>query len=413
MQGKAIVVCGPAHSGKSVFFVTLKKQLPREGLHLFRACPDGEGTWSQLSDEHVAQDLRRKGKFTAEFVTWVLESIRNLKKQVPLVLVDVGGIRSPDNVKIFGECDGFVVLCRQDKAEEKETWERFGTELGLELIASFDSSLNGEDRVDESQQVLRGLVTGLIREERDIHSPAAVSLADRIIGKVDFSQTTGKSETMTTINLNLLAEEIGVEVVTREITDRNTGEKKPVKSYNWSAKNLVPACTAAGKFSKEAEVLLNGGAPAFLYSALAHATHPAPTYCADPKLDGGKILLPDLPLDSQGNEVLTWMVEEREGFTFVDFEIPGGIFDEHDLAKIVLPSVCSTKGLVVSGKGPIYIHAAVTRSYCHKVRWTATLVPQMASEADMKLPAMVTTRHHVSAPQVGTYVDCAKEEVIQ
>ena len=406
-----VIVCGPAHSGKSVFFVTLKKELPREGTHLFRACPDGEGTWSQLSDEHVAQELRHKGKFTPEFVAWVVESIRNLKQRIPLVLVDVGGIRSHQNEEIFRECDAFAVLCRKDKAEEKKMWEHFGLELGLRPIASFDSSLEGEDRIDEQEPVLRGLATGLIREDRNIKSPAACALANVLIkksGVLDWTAAnkTEKETRMATINLNVLAEQIGVVSVDREITDRATGQKRIVKSFNWSARDLQPACVAAGKFSTEAEVVLDGGAPAFLYSALAHAVHPSACYTADPKVDGGKVLLPDLPIDGAGNDILNWKVEERDDYTFVDFEIPGGIFDENDLMKVVLPAVCSTKGLVVSGKGPVYIYGAVTRSYCHKVRWTATFAPQMAKEAGMPRPAMVTTRHHKSAPEVGTYVAC-------
>lgn len=207
-----VIVCGPAHSGKSVFFATLKKELPREGTHLLRACPDGEGTWSQLSDEVVAQELRHKGKFTPEFVAWVVESIRNLKQRVPLVLVDVGGIRSRENEEIFRECDAFAVLCRQDKAEEKKRWEHFGLELGLQLISSFDSSLEGEDRIDVQEPVLRGLATGLIREDRAIKSSAARALADVLIEKSGVlgwtaakKQKKGDRE-MATINLNELAE---------------------------------------------------------------------------------------------------------------------------------------------------------------------------------------------------------------
>lgn len=407
-----VIVCGPAHSGKSVFFVALKKELPREGTHLFRACPDGEGTWSQLSDEHVAQELRHKGKFTPEFVAWVVESIRNLKQWIPLVLVDVGCIRSQQNETIFRECDAFAVLCRQDKAEEKEMWERFGLELGLQPVASFDSSLEGEDRIDEEKPVLRGLATGLIREDRAIQSPAARALADVLIeksGVLEWAAANKRQEgerKMATINLNQLAEGIGVLSVDREITDRVTGRKKVVKSFNWSAGDLQPACRAAGEYATEQEVMLDGGAPAFLYSALAHAVHPAPVYTADPKLADGKLFIPDLPLDGQGNELLNWKIEEREEHTFVDFSIPGDIFDESNLARIVLPAVCPTKGLVISGRGPIYLHAAVTRSYCHKVRWTATFAPQMAKEAGMVRPAVVTTRHHKSAPMVGDYVAC-------
>jgi hypothetical protein len=361
-----------------------------------------------LSDVHVAQELRHKGKFTKEFMEWVVDSIRAMKGRVSLVLVDVGGVRSPENEAIFRECDSFVVLCRQDKVEERERWEHFGQELGLEMVASLDSSLEGEDRIDETAPVLRGLVTKLERGT-NVESPAARALADVLIeksGVLGWTAANKKGEKeMATVNLNQLAEKIGVVSVDREITDRASGQKKLVKSFNWSASDLQPACKVVAAYATESEVVLDGGAPAFLYSALVHAVHPASVYTADPKLADGKLFIPDLPLEGAGNDILNWTVEEREDYTFVDFSIPGDIFDEDDLVKIVLPAVCPTKGLVVSGKGPIYIHAAVTRSYCHKVRWTATFAPQMAKEAGMPRPAVVTTRHHKTAP-TANYVAC-------
>lgn len=402
-----IVICGPPHSGKSIFFTALKQYLPREGLHLFRACPDGEGTWSQLADQDVAQDIRRKGKFTPEFVSWVLRSIA--KMDLPIVLVDVGGIRSVENSQILRQCDAFVVLCRVDCPEEKQAWEQFGQSLGLKLLASFDSALEGESEIeDETATVLRGIVTKLERGA-EIKSITVQQLADRIINTADNkSSKNTKEKTMATmINLNDLAAEVKVKQVERQIRNRETGEViKTVKSFNWDAASVARACKAVASLSTESEVLLDGGAPAFLYSALAHAVHPAPTYTADPKVDGGRIALPDLPLDGEGNDVLSWSVEEREDYTFVEFSIPGDIFDETNLDKIILPAVPSTKGLVISGRGPVYIHAALTRSYCHKVRWTATFSPQMAKDAGVERPAVVTTRHRKSAPAVGSYVSC-------
>ena len=41
-----IVFCGPPHSGKSVFIANLIDKLPSDGYTIIRACPDGEGTWS-------------------------------------------------------------------------------------------------------------------------------------------------------------------------------------------------------------------------------------------------------------------------------------------------------------------------------------------------------------------------------
>lgn len=41
-----IIVCGPPHSGKSVFAASLEKLLPADGYETIRVHKDGEGDWS-------------------------------------------------------------------------------------------------------------------------------------------------------------------------------------------------------------------------------------------------------------------------------------------------------------------------------------------------------------------------------
>src|SRR5258708_24305634 len=70
-----IVVAGPPHSGKSVFLGALSDNLPREDYYLFRACPDGEGSWlGRNYDDAEVVKLRRKGKFSEVNVDWYCET---------------------------------------------------------------------------------------------------------------------------------------------------------------------------------------------------------------------------------------------------------------------------------------------------------------------------------------------------
>ena len=41
-----VAILGDPHSGKSVFLGALTTLLPRASFYLFRACLDGEGTWT-------------------------------------------------------------------------------------------------------------------------------------------------------------------------------------------------------------------------------------------------------------------------------------------------------------------------------------------------------------------------------
>ena len=55
----AILIGGPPHSGKSVLTYSLTQTLRQQGIdhYVLRACPDGEGDWSnEAAPERVWQD---------------------------------------------------------------------------------------------------------------------------------------------------------------------------------------------------------------------------------------------------------------------------------------------------------------------------------------------------------------------
>ena len=61
-----IVFCGPPHSGKSVFIANLIDKLPTDAYTIIRACPDGEGNWSNNKKQDETAIVRKKGKFTEQ-----------------------------------------------------------------------------------------------------------------------------------------------------------------------------------------------------------------------------------------------------------------------------------------------------------------------------------------------------------
>ena len=74
-----IVFCGPPHSGKSVFINNLKENLPTDDCTIIRACPDGEGDWSNNKNQDEASRVRRKGKLTKSFIQDSCQAINNQK----------------------------------------------------------------------------------------------------------------------------------------------------------------------------------------------------------------------------------------------------------------------------------------------------------------------------------------------
>ncbi len=59
-----LLIGGPPNAGKSVLFHSLSSALHRQNIrhYALRACPDGEGNWTQESDRTTAGQLRSRIK---------------------------------------------------------------------------------------------------------------------------------------------------------------------------------------------------------------------------------------------------------------------------------------------------------------------------------------------------------------
>lgn len=139
-QGVVVAFVGPPHSGKTVLYNAVQKFLLAWKVRFFqqRACPDGEGNWSQETDPLVVAQIRRKCQFDQRFLTAILPAIENLGKFFPLVLVDCGGRRSAENAEILARCTHFILISRL--AEEIEPWVRFCQDEGVTPAAVLTSS---------------------------------------------------------------------------------------------------------------------------------------------------------------------------------------------------------------------------------------------------------------------------------
>lgn len=141
-KGMVVAVGGPPHSGKSVFLAELYRQLlarRSSGVFLQRACPDGEGMWSAESDPAVVAEIRRKGAFSEEFMSFVLKGIENLGRRFPILLLDLGGRKTAENAEILRRSTHLLVLSSKD--EENEPWSQFAAAEGCQTLAVLASRL--------------------------------------------------------------------------------------------------------------------------------------------------------------------------------------------------------------------------------------------------------------------------------
>lgn len=198
-KGVVVAVGGPPHSGKSVFLAELYRQLLARrpsGVFLQRACPDGEGMWSAESDPVIVKEIRRKGKFSSEFMTFTLKAIENLGKRFPIVLIDLGGIRSAENAEVLARSTHLLELCSAEHPEDAIPWTQFAEAEGCTLLARFVSALLLEpdgtapqqlrSKIDLTSSVAHGLMLQLHREGgAEPYGEVVSQFADWLITEVE------------------------------------------------------------------------------------------------------------------------------------------------------------------------------------------------------------------------------------
>lgn len=148
-----IAIIGPPQSGKSVFTYALYKAfLCKEmGCYLLRACPDGEGMWSQECTPQHFKEFRNRNKtnFSDKFMKITIDQIKNLKSQddINFILLDCGGKISKENEIILGQCTQAVFIYREDTCTNAvEEWIDFlQTHCKVTISAVFKTELCDDD----------------------------------------------------------------------------------------------------------------------------------------------------------------------------------------------------------------------------------------------------------------------------
>lgn len=143
-HGIVIAVIGPPHSGKSVFLAELYRQMfnrQPSRVFLHRACPDGEGMWSNEANPAIVQQIRKKSAFSEEFVAITLQGIERLGRNTAhhIVLLDLGGKRTAENAEILRRSTHCIILSAQE--EEISQWSAFAITEGCEILAVLQSQL--------------------------------------------------------------------------------------------------------------------------------------------------------------------------------------------------------------------------------------------------------------------------------
>jgi CRISPR-associated protein Csx3 len=89
-------------------------------------------------------------------------------------------------------------------------------------------------------------------------------------------------------------------------------------------------------------------------------------------------------------------ITEKDEYTLVSFEIPD-ILTPEDLSALYPPKVNGAKGVVLSGRGPIWLYCFLAHFY-HPTKFIAT--------HDPRLEGAVIVERHSPEYKVGSVIRC-------
>lgn len=363
-----IVICGSPHSGKSVFITNLYKILPQKYTFLIRACPDGEGVFSNNKNQNIIQLTKRKGEMSSEFVKEVKQQIS--KETAPIVLIDVGGLQSKENEEIFKDCDLAIIL---DKSEENiKSWEEFCLKQNVGILAEVKSELGKEFKswLDDSEDIIKGNIANFQRGEDKTKDIIVSKLAKEIS---DIASNKGLVEK-------------GKELLSED----NVFNMREVASYLKMIKND----NIEWKTEKAKDIFYYSSGFAFVRDELkifeARANWVTGLVCeAAKKQNIEDISLYDTRLNKYvetkklkveeeieeqtiGNikkyEILPGKINlytaQNEDEEIIQFEIdPKSSIKEEDMDKIVLPPIDKDKKINISGRLPLWLFTSISKTY--------------------------------------------------
>lgn len=355
----AVLIGGPPHSGKSVLTYSLTQTLRQQGIehYVLRACPDGEGDWSNETPPETVRLIRQKGRFTADFVAQVTRDLA--RRHLPL-LVDAGGRPQPDQECIFAQCT-HAILVAQDEAG-LELWRPIVERNGLGVIAELISLRQGEEALASDGRSLRARLVGLERNHQ-IKGPVfdAVALAAATYLHEPAAQ-------LRRLHLDSAPVELAVDL--QELARQLDVAGDPPF---WTPEKLPEVL---GYLPPDANLGVYGRGPNWLFGALAVHAQAGAFYQFDVRL--GWVTPPRvLPGEPLPGELLALAVTQQAGCQLLTMTAPGYYLDYAECGQIGAPAVDPEGGLVLSGRVPHWLLAGMAIAYAGQP-WVAVYQPPLA-----------------------------------
>ena len=341
----AVLIGGPPHAGKSVLTYNLTQALRKRNVdhYVLRACPDGEGDWSQEIDQRSVSRIRIKGDWTAEFVKNICRDLE--RRHFPL-LVDAGGRLEEWQTGILRYCTHSLLLLHPDDERTAGFWRQLVATHSLLPLAQLYSAVNGASTIAAKTPVIEGTLVGLNRNTF-IEGPLFDLLVERIIS---------------------LFTSYSSEELRRGHLDSAPGEVVDLDAYiqTWAPQSKRWELPMLGRLlagiPQNTPLAIYGRGTNWLYAALALHTQASPFYQFDSRL-GWVTPLPIRFGSSKIPELHIPPPEEDKNFTLLNVHPANDHIDYERLEHAEFPVISRERGLILSGKLPLWLVTALVRLY--------------------------------------------------
>lgn len=145
--------------------------------------------------------------------------------------------------------------------------------------------------------------------------------------------------------------------------------------YYWSPRDIAPLAAKLRELLRlqpptDGICLFHGSMTPYLALTLANTAFECGFQPAvyDPKYENHSVLIPKL--EAGDPRQLSFTVVETAEYSLVEFTIPGGFIKAPQLPLVVPPVLNPNKGVVIAGRGVVWITAALGQAYRHH-KWVA------------------------------------------
>jgi CRISPR-associated protein Csx3 len=360
----ALLIGGPPHAGKSVLFYSLTHALRQRGVphHAIRACPDGEGNWSQEADQEVVRLLRIKGDWTDEFTERVC---RDIEQRLLPMLIDMGGKPQGTQLQIFGHCTHSLLLLRPDDPESILRWRTLVEENGLLPLAQLYSQLHGTEAITSTFPVIEGTLAGLER-----HTPVQGPLFDLLV------------ERIAALFGSYSSSELENTLLSRAPTELVLRLPQLLRTLFPGATRWEPAMLPRllSELPQQTPLSVYGQAPHWLYGTLIAFVGSQPFYQFDPRRgeSGGWIAPPSLCIGTPSSPDVAVSLSKNGQVQKLTVEIVKKHLDYLQAETLTFPAVEADAGLILDGSMPSWLLTALVRLYAETdVAWLACHYPPL------------------------------------